>query len=248
MGHRCPVWSSGHHGSREEFLSVLQVPTGALQNRAVAQRSVASCVSLAPHHQAQGAHGNRKNPLGSSMSNIDFFHDHETFTSLWRRACECAKIVAVTPASDLLHFDSANIATQVFLHLIRDITGFKGTGKFAVIVLNPDPFSYFHFHFGKYPAFIVDARHSDDDLFDILMKDPGDSPADAIGFYSEQYVVLPISGEWFMYADRAWDGGTGVLTGPSDVMTFARGAVWGGAWSTHIADEGQAKVEVRQER
>ncbi len=91
-----------------------------------------------------------------------------------------------------------------------------------MVVLNPDPFSYFHFHFGKYPAFTVEAHHSDDDFFDILMMDLGDSLADAIGFYSEQYVVLPISGDWFMYADQARDGGTGVLAGTADVMTFAR--------------------------
>jgi hypothetical protein len=54
------------------------------------------------------------------------------------------------------------------------------------------------------------------------MMDPGDSLADAMGFYSEQYVVLPISGEWFMYADRAWDGGTGVLSGSPAVMKFAQ--------------------------
>ncbi|MFL9996583.1 hypothetical protein PQR34_17455 [Paraburkholderia sediminicola] len=156
------------------------------------------------------------------MSNIDFIHDRETFMSLWQRACACAQKVAMTPASDLLHFDSSNIATQIFQGLIRDIANFKGTGEFAVIVLNPDPFSYFHFHFGKYPGFIVKAHHSDDDFIDILMMDPGDSPADAMGFYSERYVVLPISGEWFMYADRGWDGGTGVLTGPPDVMMFAR--------------------------
>jgi hypothetical protein len=33
-----------------------------------------------------------------------------------------------------------------------------------VIVLNPDPFNYFHFHFGKYPGFIVEAHHNDDDF------------------------------------------------------------------------------------
>lgn len=91
-----------------------------------------------------------------------------------------------------------------------------------MIVLNPDPFGYFHFHFGKYPGFLVKAHHSADDFIDILMMDPGDSPADAIGFYSEQHVVWPISGESFMYADRIWDGGTGVFAGPLDVMTFAR--------------------------
>lgn len=156
------------------------------------------------------------------MSNIDFIHNRETFTSLWQRACACVEKVAATPASALLHFDSSNIGTQVFLNLIRDIASFKGTGEFSLIVLNPDPFDYFHFHFGKYPGFIVEAHHDDNDFFEILMMDPGDSPADAIGFYSEQYVVLPISGEWFMYADRAWDGGKGVLSGPMDVMAFAR--------------------------
>ena len=46
-------------------------------------------------------------------------------------------------------------------------------------VLNPDPFSNFHFHFGKYSGFIVRAHHTNDDFADILMMDPGDSPADA---------------------------------------------------------------------
>lgn len=163
-----------------------------------------------------------QDPANYAMSNIDFIHNHETFLSLWQRACACAQTLAVTPVLDSLHFDSSNIGTQVFRDLVRDIANFKGTGEFAVIVLNPDPFSYFHSHFGKYPGFIFKAHRNDDDFFEILMRDPGDSPADAIGLYSEQYVVLPIPGDWFMYADRGWDGGTGVLSGPTDVMTFAR--------------------------
>ncbi|MFM0174018.1 hypothetical protein [Paraburkholderia sediminicola] len=156
------------------------------------------------------------------MSNIDYINDREIFTLLWRRACECMEQVAVTPASELLHFDSSNLGTQIFRDLIRSVVAFDGTGEFAVIVINPDPFSYFNQHFGKYPGFIVGAQHTDDDFFEILMRDPGDSPADAIGFYSEQYAVLPISGEWSFYADRGWDGGTGVLNGPPDVMKFAQ--------------------------
>ncbi|MFL9899121.1 hypothetical protein PQR75_05835 [Paraburkholderia fungorum] len=156
------------------------------------------------------------------MSKIDFIQDCEAFTLLWQRARECMKIAVATPASELLHFDSSNIGTERFRDLIRSIAAFNGTGEFAVIVLNPDPFNYFHFHFGKYPGFIVEAHHNDDAFFEILMMDPGDSPADAIGFYSEQYVVLSIVGDWFMYADRDWDWGTGVLSGPADLMTFAR--------------------------
>lgn len=156
------------------------------------------------------------------MSNIGLINDREIFTPLWQRARECMERVSAIPASELLHCDSSNIATQVFYELIRNIATCNGTGEFAVVVLNPDPFSYFNMHFGKYPGFIVGPQHTDDDFFEILMKDPGDSPADAIGVYSEQYAVLPISGEWFFYADRGWDGGTGVLGGPPDVMEFAR--------------------------
>ncbi|MGF6898991.1 hypothetical protein [Paraburkholderia sp. GAS348] len=106
------------------------------------------------------------------MINIDFIYDRATFMSLWQRARACVEKVAATPASALLHFDSSNIGTQVFKTLIRDIANFKGKGEFAMIVLNPDPFSYFHFHFGKYPGFIVKAHHSNDDSIDILMMDP----------------------------------------------------------------------------
>lgn len=156
------------------------------------------------------------------MSNIDYIIDREIFTPLWWRARECVERVTVTPAPKLLHFDSSNLGTQVFLDLIRSVSAFNGAGEFAVIVINPDPFSYFSHHFGKYPGVIVEARHTDKDFFEILMMDPGGSPADAIGFYSEQYAIFPISGEWFFYADRGWNGGTGVFSGPPDVMEFAQ--------------------------
>lgn len=156
------------------------------------------------------------------MTSIDFIQDREVFTPLWMRAKACVQSLALTPASELLHFDSSNIGTQVFQELIQDIANFNGTGEFAMIVLDPDPFDYFHFHFEKYPGFMLRTCHSIDDFADILMMDPGGSPADALGFHSERYVVLPTSGEWFMYADRDWDGGKGVLSGPADVMAFAR--------------------------
>jgi hypothetical protein len=156
------------------------------------------------------------------MSNIDYINDREIFMPLWHRARECMERISDTPVSELLHYDSSNLGTQVFHDLVRGIAAFNGNGEFAVVVLNPDPFDYFNVHFGKYPGFIVGTQHTDDDFFEILMRDPGDSPADAIGFYSEQYAVLPMSGEWFLYADRGWNGGTGVLGGPPAVMEFAR--------------------------
>ena len=80
---------------------------------------------------------NCQNPLGQLMGNIDYINDLEIFTPLWRRACECMEQVAVTPASELLHFDSSNLGTQIFRDLIRSVAAFNGTGEFAVIVSQP---------------------------------------------------------------------------------------------------------------
>lgn len=88
------------------------------------------------------------------------------------------------------------------------------------MVLKPDPFSYFNFHFHKYPGFVHRADQSDDDFFESWQKDPGDSPADCLWANSELYAVLPTPGTWFMYADRKWE--LGVLMGPPNVIAFAR--------------------------
>ncbi|WP_144138958.1 hypothetical protein [Paraburkholderia sp. BCC1884] len=156
------------------------------------------------------------------MSKIDLIQNREVFTLLWERASSCMEKAIAGPSSTRLHFDSSNIATEIFLNLIRSVAAFEGSGEFSLIVLDPDPFNYFNFHFGKYPGFFVQACHTNDDFFEIMMADPGDSPADAIGFHSQRYAVLPKSGDWCIYADRGWNGGTGVLSGPADVMTFAR--------------------------
>lgn len=156
------------------------------------------------------------------MIDIDFIHDRDIFTKLWKRASSCVESSAETGPAELLHFDSSNIATPKFLSLIRKLLAFNRAGEFAVIVLEPDPFSYFHFHFGKYPGFIARSEHTDEQFFQILLTDPGGSPADAIAHNSERYVVLPLPGEWFAYGDRAREGGIGVLSGPPAVRACAR--------------------------
>lgn len=156
------------------------------------------------------------------MTDIDFIHDRDSFVQLWQRANSCVQSSASARPSELLHFDSSNIAALKFLGLIRKILAFNGAGEFALIVLDPDPFNYFQFHFEKYPGFIVKAEHSDDQFFRMLFADPGGSPADAIGHNSERYMILPLPGDWFVYGDRAKGGGTGLLSGPPDLMAYAR--------------------------
>lgn len=154
------------------------------------------------------------------MSAIDFISDSVTFVSLWNRVNEGVKRISGIRPTDLLYFDSIDISSQKFFELIRALLALEGTTDFATLVLKPDPFDYFHFHFGKYPGFVHGVEHTDNEFFEALMKDPGDSPADCLWANSERYAVLPMQGEWFVYADRKQE--TGVLSGPPDVMAFAR--------------------------
>ncbi|MEZ0604237.1 hypothetical protein ACAX43_19050 [Paraburkholderia sp. IW21] len=154
------------------------------------------------------------------MSKPDFITDLAIFLPLWERAHAGREKLAGASSAELLYFDSVDISTQRFFELIRALLAFKDASDFATLVLKPDPFSYFHFHFHKYPGFVHRAEHSDDDFFESWQKDPGDSPADCLWANSERYAVLPIPGEWFVYADRKWE--MGVLSGPPDIVAFAR--------------------------
>jgi hypothetical protein len=151
---------------------------------------------------------------------IDFIHERSEFTLLWARATGCVQMLRGKPSTDLLYFDSIDLQTQKFFELIRHLLALRGATDFATLVLKPDPFSYFNFHFGKYPGFIHRAGNTDDQFFDFLWEDPGDSPADALGVNSEYYAVLPLPGDWIAFGDRSW--GTGVLYGPPEIMECAR--------------------------
>jgi hypothetical protein len=154
------------------------------------------------------------------MSDIDFISDSATFSPLWERANANTKALVNIPSTALLYFDAVDISTQKFFDLVRAMLAFKGAADFASLVLKPDPFGYFHFYFGKYPGFVHRAEHTDDDFFESWQKDPGDSPADCLWANSERYAVLPIPGDWFVYADRKWE--MGVLSGSPEILSFAR--------------------------
>lgn len=154
------------------------------------------------------------------MAEVDFIHEQSEFMPLWQRARKNLDLLRTIPLDGLLFFDSIDLQTQKLFELIRYLLALKASSDFAMLVMKPDPFNYFHFHFGKYPGFIQQASHTDDDFFEFLLKDPGDSPADALGVNSEHYVVMPLPGDWIVFGDRSW--GRGVLYGPPDIMECAR--------------------------
>ncbi|AOJ89693.1 hypothetical protein WS87_23805 [Burkholderia sp. MSMB0856] len=154
------------------------------------------------------------------MNTINFLSERADFVPLWQRAIAAVEALRDKPSTDLLYFDAIDLQTQKFFDLIQHLLALTGATDFATLVLKPDPFRYFHFHFGKYPGFIHHSHNTADEFFEFLLEDPGASPADALGSNSQQYVVLPLPGDWIVFGDRWWE--TAVLSGPPDIMECAK--------------------------
>jgi hypothetical protein len=87
------------------------------------------------------------------MNTIDFIRERREFMPLWERAIAGVGTLRDKTPTELLYFDTVDLQTQKFFELIQELLAFKGTTEFATLVLKPDPFDYFNFHFGKYPGF-----------------------------------------------------------------------------------------------
>jgi hypothetical protein len=154
------------------------------------------------------------------MTQLGYIRDVSQFTALGGRAKAGVQQLASMPPAELLYFDPFDIVTPRLFGLVQTLLAVKGTTDFATVILKPDPFKYFHHHFGKYPGFVHGRDNTYVEFFDLMMQDPGDSPADALGVNYDHYVILPIEGDWIAFGDHPWD--TGVLYGPPDIMDCAR--------------------------
>ena len=154
------------------------------------------------------------------MSKLDYIYDLAEFTPLWRRANAGVRLLANAPREELLYFDPFDIVTTRLFGFVQTLLAIKGTSDFATVIFKPDPFEYFHHHFGKYPGFVHGRDNTYVEFFDLMMQDPGDSPADALGVNYDHYVIMPTEGDWIAFGDHPWD--TGVFYGPPDIMACAR--------------------------
>lgn len=151
----------------------------------------------------------------------NFLNSLEDFLPLWNRANAAVQTLADSARTEpTLYFDSIDISTPTFFFFIRALLAFERADTFAVLALRPDPFTYFHHHFKKYPAFFVGPEHNVDDYFSFLNADPGDSLADALASNAQRYAIVPINGNWFVYGN--WSKEMAALTGPLDVLKFSR--------------------------
>lgn len=88
---------------------------------------------------------------------------------------------------------------------MKEFLRHENEAEFCLIVLDPDPETYFFEHFGTYHLVSFAGDDSVEDYMALLNRDPGGSPADAIMHSSDVVLFYSATKRWAVYADRAWD-------------------------------------------
>lgn len=144
-----------------------------------------------------------------------WIEDRREFGKLVRTAESVHEAIRAKTWVTPVVFDDAVLSTTSFASMLKELMRRSEDAACEYAVLDPDPLAYFYQHFKRYPA--VEYRQSDtpQSFLEVLNKDPGDSPADAIGINCDAWVVVPGSELWFIHAVRSADDTGGHLWMPS---------------------------------
>lgn len=136
------------------------------------------------------------------------FDKQEEFNSLLESARSFFVQDARLPRDVFSHSPRDLYLIESDLFLQRDLLEvLKGTSltlgsSWYLIVVEPDPKTYFFRHFKRFPALEIFGFDSVDEILADLVKDPGGSPADSIAFNSRLLWAFSKEGSWSMYIDR----------------------------------------------
>jgi hypothetical protein len=113
-----------------------------------------------------------------------------------------------SPLSLFVFINSDEIFHTVsFFQRIKSFLSQIEESRLFLAVIEPDPKDYFFHHFGKYSIVEMSVEDTNDDYLRIAQEDPGNSPADAIGFNSRVVLLFSSSGRWAIYVDRDYELG-----------------------------------------
>jgi hypothetical protein len=133
---------------------------------------------------------------------------------------------------ELVSFDDAATCTREFARLIQALLILSNDRAAHYMVLDPQPVTYFHRHFGKYPILSLLRGDSAETYIALLNEDPGGSPADAVGTNCYEWIILPESHRWFVHCLRDSDSFGGHLWLPASWIEQLKNAY---SWLDHPA-------------
>lgn len=99
---------------------------------------------------------------------------------------------------------------EIFIDFFHKINAFllaSSEFQWTFAVIDPNPQTYFYYHFKKYPVFEVTIEDDIENYKSLIWEDPGDSPADSLDTNAAVIVVYSKTLNWAIYADKEFEIG-----------------------------------------
>lgn len=142
-----------------------------------------------------------------------FFRLSEQMQTVLIRENRLPKQVFKEEFSEFRFIDLDELFTESFFNKLLAFLLLIGEREFVLYVLDPDPEGYFYKHFHQYSVLEFSAEiNSAKDYTESLLTDPGDSPADAIRYNSNVFVLFSPSLRWAIYGERDIELGIAAFT------------------------------------
>lgn len=106
-----------------------------------------------------------------------------------------------------LAFEFDFIYNTFFFEGIKKFISKLGYGKLTFFTLEPSPEEYFFKRYGVYSVFEISVNATDEELSEIMMKNPISGTADAIALSSDDIAWYSESDDWAIIGSRDWEIG-----------------------------------------
>ena len=101
-----------------------------------------------------------------------------------------------------LGFEFDYIFHDSFFEGLKNFVKTSGDKTLVFYTINPSPEEYFYYHFKKYNVIELGVCTTDSELNDIMTKDPGESPSDALCLNSNDICWFSDSKDWAILGSR----------------------------------------------
>ena len=99
-------------------------------------------------------------------------------------------------------FEFDRTLSESFWNFLQPLAVASGGSLLNVVILDPDPITYFGREFGMFGGIQLSTADSSSDYYDALILDPQSSPADALIYNSRVVAWFPNSGRWLLWGER----------------------------------------------
>ena len=152
----------------------------------------------------------------------EFETEQDIFFQKYKDGINFPENVFSTAFQFYVGFNHDLIYKEAFFDGLKIFISSLGNEDFTFYTIDPSPQKYFFKHFNKYSIAKITTKDSSEEYNNFLLKDPGDSPADAMQYNSELVAIYSISTRWAIATSKDWEVGIVGFNSLNDKINFIK--------------------------